>query len=73
MFTMCDLYGDNDSRLVVATVSRKLKVFRGTMMAAENPLSDVPSGEARGTLVPDKQLNARCHHSDRIVQQRGAG
>lgn len=42
---MCDLFGDNDYRLVVGTTHKKLKVYRGTMMAAENQLVDVPSGK----------------------------
>ncbi|DBA87232.1 TPA: Bardet-Biedl syndrome 1 protein [Trebouxia sp. C0004] len=39
----CDLYGDGDWRLAVAGLEKKLKVWKGTQMASEHTLVDIPS------------------------------
>jgi len=39
---MADLYGDGDSKLLVADRDRKLSVYKGTSMVSEHVLLDVP-------------------------------
>ena len=39
---LADLYGDNDSKLLVAGADRKLKVYKGTVLLSENVLLDAP-------------------------------
>ncbi|KAL3141002.1 Bardet-Biedl syndrome 1 protein, variant 2 [Trebouxia sp. C0010 RCD-2024] len=38
----CDLYGDGDWRLAVAGLDKKLKVWKGTQLASEHALLDIP-------------------------------
>lgn len=38
----CDIYNDDDYRLLVADGEKKLKVYRGTVLASEHPLLEEP-------------------------------
>ncbi|DBA70591.1 TPA: Bardet-Biedl syndrome 1 protein [Trebouxia sp. C0005] len=50
----CDLYGDGDWRLAVAGLDNKLKVWKGTQMASEHTLVDIPS--AATSFYADDQI-----------------
>ena len=41
---LCDLNGDSNYQLVVASVQKRLKVFSGTSAVHDSPLLDIPVG-----------------------------
>jgi Bardet-Biedl syndrome 1 protein len=54
---LVDLYGDGDSKLLVADVGRKLTVFKGVQMISDHALLDVPVAIA--CYYPDN-ITPRC-------------
>ncbi len=58
-FHVCDLFGDGDNRLVVATMTDtpKIKIFRGTAITNEILLLDTPV--AMSIYYPEKPSNSK--------------
>eukprot|EP01048_Picozoa_sp_COSAG05_P023964 COSAG05_NODE_5425_length_1178_cov_1.053753_2_plen_245_part_00 len=54
---LADLYGDGDSKLLVADLDRKLSVFKGTAMISDRALLDIPVAIA--CYYPDN-VSPRC-------------
>jgi len=54
---MCDLSGDNESKLLVASSDRKLKIYTGTTLLSENVLLDVPVSIC--AFYPDAKASPR--------------
>jgi Bardet-Biedl syndrome 1 protein len=43
----CDLFGDGETRLIVASNDRKMKVWKGATIASEHTLLDQPTALCR--------------------------
>ena len=54
---MCDLAGDNESKLLVASSDRKLKIYTGTTLLSENVLLDAPVSIC--SFYPDAKASPR--------------